>query len=115
MMSRSIIPSPLVSRLLVRVSFLLFACVPAAHAQVKASLVEAENSIQPSRPFTVALRLEHQPHWHTYWINAGTGYPTSLAWTLPEGWTVGEIQWPVPILIKDSEGKVTGHGYDGVV
>jgi thiol:disulfide interchange protein DsbD len=89
--------------------------VTVSHAQVHASLVAAESSAQPGKPFTVALRLEHQPHWHTYWVNAGTGYPTSLTWTLPPGWTASDIQWPVPGLIKDPQGKVTGHGYEGVI
>lgn len=94
----------------------LVALVPmAAQGQVKASLVAPETSIQPGRPFTVALRMEHEPHWHSYWLNAGTGYPTRLKWELPAGWTAGEIQWPTPILIKDSHGTVTGHGYDGVL
>lgn len=92
----------------------LAALASGAHAQVKASLVATETSIQPGRPFTVALRLEHEPHWHTYWINAGTGYPTSLAWELPAGWSAGEIQWPAPIVIKDSKGNITGNGYEGV-
>ena len=40
----------------------------------------------------VGLRLEHEPHWHTYWENAGdTGLPTRLEWTLPPGWSAGEI------------------------
>jgi thiol:disulfide interchange protein DsbD len=86
-----------------------------AHGQVKASLVAPESTIQSGRPFTVALRLEHEPHWHTYWLNAGTGYPTRLKWQLPQGWSAGDIQWPTPILIKDSKGTVTGHGYDGVL
>jgi thiol:disulfide interchange protein DsbD len=63
----------------------------------------------------VALRLEHQPHWHTYWVNAGTGYASSVEWELPAGWKAGDIQWPTPMLIKDSHGTVTGHGYDGVL
>jgi DsbC/DsbD-like thiol-disulfide interchange protein len=87
----------------------------AAQAQVKASLVAADSSVQPGKSITVALRLEHEPHWHTYWINAGTGYATSLQWELPPGWKAGAIQWPTPILIKDSHGNVTGHGYDGVL
>ena len=94
----------------------LAAFVPlVAQAQVKASLVAPEASVQPGRPFTVALRMEHEPHWHSYWLNAGTGYPTQLTWQLPAGWSAGEIQWPTPILIKDSHGTVTGHGYDGVL
>ena len=87
----------------------------AAHAQVHASLVSAQRSVQPGQPLTVALRMEHEPHWHSYWLNAGTGYPTRLTWDLPPGWSAGDIQWPTPGLIKDSQGNVTGHGYSGVL
>jgi len=82
-------------------------------AQVKATLVAAEISVQPGRPITVALHLEHQPKWHTYWSYPGTGLPTSLTWTLPAGWTAGEIQWPAPKVIRDQTGAITGNGYDG--
>jgi DsbC/DsbD-like thiol-disulfide interchange protein/cytochrome c biogenesis protein CcdA len=82
---------------------------------VKASLVAAEASVQPGRAFTVALKLEHQPGWHTYWINAGTGYPTKLTWDLPPGWTAGDIQWPTPEKILDRTGAITGNGYHGTV
>ncbi len=85
-----------------------------APQHVKASLVAAEQSVQPGRAFTVALRLEHDAHWHTYWINPGTGYPTSLEWTLPEGFSAGEIQWPTPVVLKDSKGTVMGNGYENV-
>jgi thiol:disulfide interchange protein/DsbC/DsbD-like thiol-disulfide interchange protein len=88
---------------------------PAAQAQVRAALVSPERSIQPSRALTVALRMEHEPHWHSYWLNAGTGIPTRLEWHLPAGWSAGEIQWPVPILIKDAQGNVTGNGYEGIL
>jgi thiol:disulfide interchange protein/DsbC/DsbD-like thiol-disulfide interchange protein len=89
--------------------------ISTAGAQVTASLVSTQTSVQPGHVFIVALRMEHEPHWHSYWINAGTGYPTRLEWELPAGWTAGEIQWPTPIIIKDSQGTVTGHGYDGVL
>jgi DsbC/DsbD-like thiol-disulfide interchange protein len=85
----------------------------AALAQVDASLVACATSIQPGRPFTVALRLQHAPHWHTYWINPGIGYPSSLAWHLPPGFTAGDIQWPTPELLKTATGEVTGNGYLG--
>ncbi len=84
------------------------------HAQVAASLAAAEASVQPGRTVTVALRLDHQAHWHTYWINPGTGYPTSIAWTLPAGWTAGEIQWPTPQVVADLGGNITGNGYEDV-
>lgn len=84
-----------------------------ARAHVKASLVSADEWIQPGRPFTVALRLEHEPHWHTYWLNPGTGLPTALKWKLPPGFTAGTIQWPAPIVLTDHTGTVVGNGYEG--
>jgi DsbC/DsbD-like thiol-disulfide interchange protein/cytochrome c biogenesis protein CcdA len=98
-----------------RALFLAFALLPslAASAQVSASLVSSVASIRAGEPFTVALRLDHKPHWHTYWINPGTGLPTSLKWSLPEGWKAGEIEWPAPHVLTDSRGNVIGNGYEG--
>ena len=100
---------------------LCLALLTAAHARpvrkgaVEAELVPAVTSVQPGQAFDVALRLAHDPHWHTYWINAGTGYPTSIKWTLPPGWQAGDIQWPVPHVLTDAHGTITGNGYDGEV
>jgi len=86
---------------------------PQAEPQVVASLVSSVATVQAGKPFRVALRLVHRPTWHTYWINPGTGLATSIKWTLPPGWTAGDIEWPVPHLIKDRDGNVTGNGYEG--
>jgi len=88
---------------------------PVRKGAVEAELVPAVASVQPGRPFDVALRLAHDPHWHTYWVNAGTGYPTTVKWTLPPGWQAGEIRWPVPRALTDAKGAITGNGYDGEV
>jgi len=92
---------------------LIQAAGPVKRGAVTAELVAHDASIQPGRPLLVALRLKHDAPWHTYWINPGTGYPTSLAWTLPEGFTAGGIQWPTPHIVQDTKGNVTGHGYEG--
>ncbi len=96
---------------------LSFAGAPDAAAaragHVKASLVAADTSVRPGESITVALRLLHDPHWHTYWKNPGTGLPTEIKWTLPPGWTAGEIQWPAPMVLKDKAGAVVGNGYEG--
>jgi thiol:disulfide interchange protein DsbD len=84
-----------------------------AAAQVKATLVADVTSVQPGRPFTAALRLEHTPHWHTYWLNPGTGLVTTLAWKLPAGFTAGAIQWPAPQTLVDKSGTIVGNGYEG--
>ncbi len=101
---------------LISLPLLLVALASSALAQdqVEASLVSMQRGAVPGTSHTVALRLEHIPHWHTYWINPGTGYPTSIDWDLPEGWSAGEIQWPAPIIIRDSHGTITGNGYENV-
>lgn len=83
-------------------------------AQVQAELVAAQRSVQPGQPLQLALRMQHDPHWHSFWKNAGTGLPTRLMWELPPGWTAEAIQWPTPILVRDREGNITGHGYEGL-
>lgn len=87
--------------------------VDRASAQVKASLVAGARA--PGNSATVAVRLTHQPGWHSYWLNPGTGQPTGVEWALPSGWQAGAINWPVPILIRGSDGKPTGHGYEKTI
>jgi thiol:disulfide interchange protein/DsbC/DsbD-like thiol-disulfide interchange protein len=94
---------------------LCLALASAARGQVAASLVSADASIQPGKPLTVALHLVHDPTWHTYWVNPGTGLATTLKWKLPPGWKAGDIEWPAPRLIKDSRGNIVGNGYEGDV
>src|SRR5882672_7826679 len=64
-------------RLLLAVSLfvvpLLLPARAAAPSHVQASLVAADASVKPGQPITVALRFVHDPHWHTYWIQPGTG------------------------------------------
>lgn len=76
--------------------------LPEADAQavrdkhVEAELVPLYESIQPGKPFYVALRLKHDKNWHTYWKSSSTGYSPSLEWKLPQGFTAGPIEWPAP-------------------
>src|SRR3954467_9519977 len=86
---------------------------PVKKGAVEVQLVSDATAIEPGKPFTVALRMKHDPHWHSYWIAPGTGYATSLNWTLPDGFKAGEIQWPAPHVVRDSSGKITGNGYEG--
>ena len=67
-------------------------------------------AVQPGVPFTIALHLHHQPGFHTYWKKPGiVGLPTSIEWTLPEGFTAGPLQWPAPQIV-DMAGH-PAHGY----
>jgi thiol:disulfide interchange protein DsbD len=80
---------------------LLFAAVAHAAPQrfdhLSAELVAEQREVAPGSSVTVALRLLHDPGWHTYWVNPGdAGIETRFRWTLPEGVTAGPVQWPVP-------------------
>ena len=94
----------------------LAALPPALHAQVKASLHALKSSFPAdAADVVVGLRLEHEPHWHTYWLQPGTGLPTSIEWQLPPGWTAGPIRWPAPHRVYDTAKNLAGNGYEGVV
>lgn len=67
----------------------------------------------PGQPYRVGLLLSHDPGWHTYWKNSTTGYPTSIKFELPEGFTATELNWPVPSLYE-SQG-FTEYVYAGEV
>ncbi len=88
---------------------------PVRNGAVEVQLVPAVASVQPGHAFDVALQIKHDPEWHSYWVNAGTGYATTIKWDLPAGWKAGGIQWPVPHVLKDSTGGIIGNGYDGEV
>ncbi len=77
-------------------------------------LAHAPEGVSPGQPVWVGLLIEHKPHWHTYWKNAGdSGLPTQLEWTLPAGVQAGEIAWPIPK--KLTVGPLVNYGYEGTV
>jgi len=77
-------------------------------------LAHAPEGVAPGQPVWVGLQIQHKPHWHTYWKNAGdAGLPTQLEWTLPAGVQAGEIAWPVPK--KLTVGPLVNYGYEGTL
>ena len=87
--------------------------VPQNKDLVAASLVADTSVIVPGQPFQVGLRLRMAPGWHTYWQNPGdAGLSTTINWELPEGFTAGTIQWPVPLRIIEP-GDIHAFGYKG--
>jgi thiol:disulfide interchange protein len=64
--------------------------------------------------FWVALVIDADKDWHTYWRNPGdSGLPTKIHWELPAGFTAGEIQWPFPERIESP--PLVTYGYHGKV
>lgn len=80
---------------------------------VKARMLADVSAVAPGEPFEIAVLLEIEPHWHVYWKNPGdSGLPTSVAFTLPEGYKASGLEWPVPGILKGA-GDVTDYGYEG--
>src|SRR6202035_2575144 len=81
---------------------LTLAAAPPARAgapvePVPARVVPHAAGIAPGTTLWVDLHLDIAPGWHTYWRNpADSGLPTEIAWTLPAGFTAGDIVWSVP-------------------
>lgn len=105
-----------------RLSFFLLALLGAAPlaAQVggdpsphsEAALVADADAVRPGESVDVAVRLDLDEGWHSYWTNAGdSGLPLEAAWTLPEGVTAGPLRFPYPSRI-DVAG-LTSYGYEG--
>jgi thiol:disulfide interchange protein DsbD len=83
--------------------------------QVHAELTwHAPQGVQAGQPLYLGLVLQHQPQWHTYWINPGdSGLPTAFEWQLPQGVQAGETLWPVPQKLR--LGDLVNYGFEGQV
>ncbi|HEV2840818.1 MAG TPA: protein-disulfide reductase DsbD domain-containing protein [Chthoniobacterales bacterium] len=78
---------------------------------VQAELKAEATAVVPGEPITVGVLLRMAPHWHTYWQFPGdAGLPTEIKWDLPSGWKAGEIQWPIPLKLKEP-GDIHVYGY----
>lgn len=78
---------------------------------VRAELMAEATAIVPGEPIMVGVLLRMAPHWHTYWKFPGdAGLPTEIKWDLPPDWKVGEIQWPIPLKLKEP-GDIHVYGY----
>lgn len=81
---------------------------------VTVELIAAETAVLPGEGIILALRIEHDSGWHTYYKNPGeSGYPTALDWDLPEGFSAEAIRWPTPHRLP-FEGLVN-YGYEDTI
>jgi DsbC/DsbD-like thiol-disulfide interchange protein len=86
-----------------------------AQELVTAKVIADTSGIKAGMPFTIAVLLKVEPHWHVYWHNPGdSGRATTVNFTVPKGFEVGPLQYPVPIKFKQP-GDVIGYGYEGDV
>lgn len=88
------------------------ATVSTPHATV--TLLSEQPEATPGQTLWLGLRFELIPHWHVYWRNPGaSGAAPVVRWTLPQGWTAGDLHWPVPQRIP--VGPLINYGYEDTV
>lgn len=67
--------------------------VPAATVR----LLTQTTSIAPGSKTWIGIEFHIAPKWHIYWPGQNdAGYAPVITWDLPDGITVGDIQWPTP-------------------
>lgn len=80
---------------------------------IRASIV-AEGPARPGGTVMLALLMQPDKGWHGYWSNPGdAGYGLTLDWKMPEGFSAGALQFPVPqtLLISGLMNHVYEHDY----
>jgi thiol:disulfide interchange protein DsbD len=85
----------------------------APHVHVE--LLVPGNDLYPSDKLNdVGLYFKLEPGWHIYWKNSGdAGFPPRVKWTLPEGITAGQMQFPAPKRLP--LGPLMDFGYENEV
>lgn len=86
----------------------------AAEPPATASWIAETMTAKPGEALRTAIVMKVSEGWHTYWENPGEGgMPLDIKAALPEGWTLGAIQHPVPI--RFMTGDLPGFGYEGEI
>lgn len=71
--------------------------LPTRVGHLEVELVSPVRTVQPGQPFEVGLHFTLDDHWHLYWQNPGdAGLPPKMTWSLPDGFVVEPIRWPIP-------------------
>jgi thiol:disulfide interchange protein DsbD len=82
---------------------------------VEPQLVVSAARAEPGTPLQVGVLFRVQRGWHVYWRNPGdSGLPTSVRWTVPPGFQVSPLRWPIPRRFEQPGGLV-GYGYADAV
>tara|TARA_R110002096_G_scaffold182022_15_gene359808 strand:+ start:881 stop:1774 length:894 start_codon:yes stop_codon:yes gene_type:complete len=73
-------------------------------------LVTDVQAITPGKTLTMGLILDPAEGFHTYWRGPGiVGVATTFEWTLPEGFSAGDVIWPPPE--QTDMAGINAHGY----
>jgi len=81
---------------------------------VKIRLLAERGTVSGGDEIWIGIEEYIAPHWHTYWQNPGdSGTITKAKWSLPDGASISDIQWPTPKRLP--YGPLMNYGYEGNV
>ncbi len=93
----------------------LFWLLPVAAAEtapLSIEMVAEQETVQPGKPFWIALHFQSKDDWHVYGQNPGDiGIPLTIAWSLPAGFQSISVEWPTPERFGLED--MIGYGYEG--
>lgn len=81
--------------------------------KLEVKLISETRGVVAGKTSYVGLHFKHPLAAHTYWKHPGiVGLPTEIKWELPTGFVAGEIEWPMPQVVKMA--TYEAQGYEGV-
>jgi thiol:disulfide interchange protein/DsbC/DsbD-like thiol-disulfide interchange protein len=109
------------SRSVIALFSLLAAGLPALAASnsadaphVHVQLIVLPDELSRGGTADAGLYFKIEPGWHVYWKNAGdAGEPPRIHWTLPDGITAGDLEFPTPKRLP--LGPLMDFGYENEV
>jgi DsbC/DsbD-like thiol-disulfide interchange protein len=82
---------------------------------VHVSVMGNVSAVKPGDSFMVGVMLKIDSGWHIYWKTPGdSGLPTKVTLDLPEGFSAGEVEYPVPTR-QEQPGDVVNNIYEDQV
>ncbi|MEM7008210.1 MAG: protein-disulfide reductase DsbD domain-containing protein [Thermodesulfobacteriota bacterium] len=79
---------------------------------VEAKLVSNADLVEPGDTFNLGVVFAIEPGWHIYWKNPGaSGLATQVDFSVPQGFAIGNLNWPIPSSIKNPQGGID-YGYE---
>lgn len=79
--------------------------------KVKIRLIAEKSHVKGGERIWIGIEQSILDHWHTYWFNPGdSGSVIGVDWSMPDGFDMGDIQWPVPK--KLPYGPLLNYGYE---
>lgn len=86
---------------------------PPPESVVHAEFQTSARAVEPGGKFLLAVRFDIAPEYRISWSNPGdVGKSTQVRFQVPEGFTVGPLQYPAPTRFE-LPGKLVNYGYQG--